>query len=152
VMPASLRRRGATFTIIVLLSSALLLTIGGAFVDASRNLVTLSALRERNEQARQALAGAAAWARSAVARGQGAGTSRLELSKVKVDVTLELAEGGDAYFMTASATTIDGAQRAKASIARRGGRWVISRFELVEGMTEAKSGSPSSTPGEKKFR
>jgi hypothetical protein len=144
-----LRRRGATFCVIVLLSSGLLLAIGGAFVESSRNLVVLNGLRERNEQARQALAGAAAWARAGVAQGQGAGVTTLKLSKVTVDVELKVADGAaDAYFMTASAKTIDGVLRAKASIARRDGRWVISRYELLEGIHEPK---PADAGG-KKFR
>lgn len=154
----AIRQRGATFCIIVLLASALLLAIGGAFVEASKNLVILSGLRERNEQGREALAGAAAWARCAVAQGQGAGTSTLTLSRVTVTVTLKLAEGGDAYFVEATARTSEGDQRAKASIARREGRWVISRFELLAGSNESKSaGEPksgTSEPGgeKKKFR
>jgi len=101
------RRRGATFCIIVLLASALLLSIGGAFVDASKNLVTLPASASGTPTRGEALAGAATWARCAVVNGQGAGTTQLKLSKVTVDVELKLAEGGDAYFMEATARTSD---------------------------------------------
>jgi hypothetical protein len=137
-----LRRRGATFTVIVLLSIALLLSIGGSFVDASRNLVTLEGIRERSEQARDALAGAAEWSRAAAAAGQPSGTSTLKLSKVSVDVKLEAGDG--AYSMDATAKTIDGTRRAHASLVKRDGRWVISRFELLEGGNAPKP--------EKKFR
>jgi hypothetical protein len=124
------RTRGGTFTIIVLLASALLLTIGGAFVDASRHLVVLGGLRERHEQAKEALVGAAAWARSAAASGIVAGETKLELSRCVVLVALK--PEGDAVSMEASVSTTDGVVKANALIASRGGRWVISRFELVD--------------------
>jgi hypothetical protein len=136
------RRRGATFTIIVLLSSALLLTIGGAFVESSRSLVSLAGLRERHEQAREALAGAAAWSRSAVAAGQGSGKTELKLSRVAVQV--ELKPSGDAVAMDATAHTLDQDLHARALLAQRDGRWVIARFELLDG-----EGRPTRSP---KFR
>jgi hypothetical protein len=123
------RRRGVTYTVIVLLSSALLLAIGGAFVDSSRNLVKLTGLLEQKTRAAEALAGAAAWARCAVASGATTGKSTLELSRAKVEV--ELRPDGDAFFMDAVARTEDFSQRARAAIARRDGRWVVTRFELA---------------------
>jgi hypothetical protein len=147
---AAVRRKGATFCIIVLLASALLLSIGGAFVEASRNLVVLTGLRERHEQAREALAGAAAWAHAAVSQGQSPGKATLELSRGKVDVTLRLAEGGDAYFMEATARVGEVERRAKASIARREGRWVVTRFELLEGASEGAKQTAEPPGGDKK--
>jgi hypothetical protein len=145
---AWLRRRGATFTIIVLLASALLLSIGGAFVDASRNLITLASLRERNEQCREALAGAAQWARCAVAQGQVAGKTTIKLSRAIVEV--DLKSEGDAYFVDAVARSGEALQRAKASIAKREGRWALTRFELVDPSGALPPSAPPSTGGEKK--
>lgn len=124
------RTRGGTFTIIVLLASALLLTIGGAFVDASRNLINLGGLRERHEQAKEAIAGAAVWARAAVAAGTMGGDSRLELSRCEVLVSLK-PEGHD-IAMEASVKTSDGTVKGRALLSTRGDKWVVARFELDE--------------------
>ncbi len=136
------RRRGATFTVIVLLSSMLLLSIGGAFVESSRNLVTLTGLRDRQEQAKEALAGAAAWARCAVQSGAPPARAKLELRRATADVELRPVE--DAYFFDAVARSGEMTQRARGSIAKREGKWVVTRFELVD-----RAGTPVNESSEK---
>jgi hypothetical protein len=136
------RRRGATFTVIVLLSSMLLLSIGGAFVESSRNLVTLSGLRDRQEQCKEGLAGAAVWARSAVLSGAPPAKAKLELRRATVEVELRPVE--DAYFFDAAARSGEVTQRARGSIAKRDGKWVVTRFELMD-----RAGTPVNETGEK---
>jgi len=144
------RKRGATFTIIVILSSALLLSVGGAFVESSRNLVTLAGLRDQKELGKEALAGAAEWSRCAVASGAVPPAAKLDLHRATVTVALRAVEGS--YSMEATAHTLGLSQRARATIARRDGRWVIARFEFVDGAEKESKDKPEAPEKEKKFR
>jgi hypothetical protein len=126
------RRRAAAFTVVVLVASLLLLAIGGAFVDATTNVVKLEGLRDRQEVAKEALAGAAEWARSDVARWPAEMKERtgvLALSRSEVKVSLTRAGEGFEGKATATAKP-DVVLGAKFAIERRGDRWAVVRFEL----------------------
>jgi hypothetical protein len=128
------RRRGATFTIVVLVTSAILLAIGGAFVDSARQVGTLAGLRERQEEAKEALAGGAEWARVALASlpaGRTAEKAVLRFSKASVAVELKVT--GDAATAEMAATVVpDTKLTGRAALAKKDGRWVVVRFEIPE--------------------
>ena len=126
-----LRRRGGTFTIIVLVSSALLLSVGGAFVDSSRALGTLTGQRERQEVAKQALAGATEWACAACTGWPATKTedrATLRLSRATVELTLR--RRGEEVRIDATATVKpDVHLSGKGTLVRREQRFVVERFD-----------------------
>ena len=128
------RRRGGTFTIIVLVTSGILLAIGGAFVQSSRQIGTLTGMRERQDQAKEALAGAAEWSRTALASWPAGRTDEKSVLRFsKAAVTVELKAAGDAATLEASAVVVpDTTMRARVGLGKKDGRWVIVRFEILE--------------------
>jgi hypothetical protein len=126
------RRRGATFTLMVLITSALLLGIGGAFIDATTKLTQLASLHDQQEQAKEALAGAAEWARTSVASwpaGKTDASATLEFSRASVAVTLRATKDG--VEGTGLATVKPDVKLASSFLlSRKGDRWVLSRLEF----------------------
>lgn len=126
------RRRGAMFTIMVLVTSTILLSVGGAFVDSTRNLTKHAGLADRQEQAKEALAGAAEWARDEVTSSPGerrAAHTTLKLSRASVALTLDST--ADGVSCEAVATVKPDVQLAASiRLVRRNDRWVVSSFAI----------------------
>lgn len=135
--PKPRRRRGAVFTIMVLVTSAVLLSVGGALVDSTRNLTKHAGLADQQEQAKLALAGTAEWARAEASTWKDAQgspekrstTATLKLSRATVVVKLEPTEAGLAGDAVATVHP-DVKMGASLALALRDGRWVVTRFEL----------------------
>jgi hypothetical protein len=89
------RRRGGTFTIIVMILSVLLLGVTSALYDPTRKMLEATAFRERMAQAREAAISGLEWGRAvqATAANGTKAKAELDLARAHVVVTFEKAEG-----------------------------------------------------------
>ncbi|MCO5165707.1 MAG: hypothetical protein M9894_04985 [Planctomycetes bacterium] len=128
------RRRGATFTLVALATSTLLLVSAGIFLRSAGHGVQLAGLTARKSAAREAAFAAVAWAaRDAEATGAADGTGELLLDQgLRATVRYALAApGSDDLAVTVHVEGLAGDPPVTllATLARRDGRYALVRFE-----------------------
>lgn len=133
-MRRSRGRRGATFTLVALATSTLLLVSAGIFLRSAGHGVQLAGLTGRRSAAREAAFAAVAWAaRDAEAAGRVEGRGALLLDQGLRAAVRYAPAGADVDDLVVSVEVAglldDPPVALRATLARRDGRYVLARFE-----------------------
>lgn len=108
-MIARQRRRGATYTMFILVFSVILLATGSLYVDASKLTLRNSATQARTSQLREAAFAGVRWAGRAADRGAADGKGRFDLHGSQVSVTFKRVQdrGNATLEVTATAKGVE---------------------------------------------
>ena len=124
------RRRGATYTLIVLATGVLLVAAGTTLSDAARGVVRFTAGEGRRFVAREALFAGVRWAQAAVVARPGRGEGRLLLAGGPVDVHYAVRGRDGALLVTATAPAADPPTTLQAVLVPEGRGFRLASFEL----------------------
>lgn len=130
------RRRGATFTTIVLVFSSLLLVSGGLLTEALQTSFDYTAQQARRARVREAGFVGVRWALRALGRGQLAGRGKLELSggvTVAVEFGPNEGAGEGQTRVRAHAVGLGLASDVDATAVQRPTGYLLDGYELREG-------------------
>lgn len=124
------RRRGATFTMVALMTSTLLMVSAGVFMRSTGQVLELVGLETRRARVREAAFAGVAWAQRDAATGKTEGAATLELDD-GVSVAVAYRPLGDGLQVTASVSPQSGDATLVlvATLARDGERWALTRFD-----------------------
>jgi hypothetical protein len=126
-MASKRKRRGATFTLLVLVFSMVLLVGAAALVDATKQTFTYAAYQAQSSQLREAAFAGVTWAATAADGGlaEGAGTFKLSGAKTAVTFQRRITAQGPTLSVVSTATRLDRVLVVKAEL-----RAVEDQFKL----------------------
>lgn len=126
------RRRGATYTLIVVTSSLLIVITSGLLLQSTGHALVHSARQSQTVQSREAAWAGVRWAlRHAEQDGAADAKARLRLHQVDVEVQGRPGSGDDQRLVTVLATSVDIATTLEAKLERKDGKWGASSFEVA---------------------
>jgi hypothetical protein len=105
------RRRGATFTIFVIIFAIVLLAGASAYVSTSRQTLLRAGFELRTSRLREAAFSGVRWASRAASQGLAEGSGRYELQGARVETTFRRVNAADGQTLVVTATATD-AQRS----------------------------------------
>jgi hypothetical protein len=126
-MASKRKRRGATFTLLVVVFSMVLLIGAGALVDTTKQTFTYAAYQGQSSRLREAAFAGVTWAATAADQGLAEGTASFKLSGPSTSVTFtrRITAQGPRLSVVSTATRLDRVLVVKAEL-----RTVEDRFKL----------------------
>ncbi len=128
---ARIRRRGATFTMIVIVFSMIILASAGLFMGATRNAFTQVAFQVRQTRAREAAFAGVTWAARAAGSSQAETRGVLQLKGIQVEVSYQLlGEQKEVLKVSSSARETGLTIDVEAVLRKVGTRYLLDSYTL----------------------
>lgn len=124
------RRRGATYTLIILALGTLLMAAGATLTAASRTVATFNASEARRVVTREALFAGVRWAEASVRERAHRGEGKLRLASGPVEVHYAVRERDGALLVTAAAPKAEPPTRLEATLTPDGAGFRLTAFTL----------------------